>query len=299
MTSLAYAASRDGQQAHAPRAVLGLYLAVHFAQLVPFAAELFGTAGMFDASASPFHGHLPNPLFAWPWLATPLVVGATLASLAFMTGWGTRLAAFALWCVWSSLYVRNPLIANPSMPFIGWLLLAHACDATAPRQLPGLRNALFALLAVGYSYSAYTKLTSPSWLDGRALAYVLDNPLARPGALREALLQWPGVLRALSYATLALELLAAPLWLWRCARPALWLTLVLMHLGILVLVDFADLSLGMLVAHAYAFDPAWLARRRQDSALMPGGPARRPNHPRRAEDPHRRADGVARSCRTC
>jgi hypothetical protein len=34
-----------------------------------------------------------------------------------------------------------------------------------------------------------------------------------------------------------------------------------MHVGILLLVDFADLTLGMLIVHMYAFDPRWLPTR--------------------------------------
>ena len=40
-------------------------------------------------------------------------------------------------------------------------------------------------MAVGYTFSGVTKLPSPSWRDGTALARILDNPLARPGPLRD------------------------------------------------------------------------------------------------------------------
>ena len=46
-------------------------------------------------------------------------------------------------------------------------------------------------MAAGYSYGGFTKLTSPSWLDGSALSHVLSNPLARPTLLREWLLAQP------------------------------------------------------------------------------------------------------------
>ncbi|MGH7213559.1 MAG: hypothetical protein ACREIT_02165 [Tepidisphaeraceae bacterium] len=34
-----------------------------------------------------------------------------------------------------------------------------------------------------------------------------------------------------------------------------------MHLGLMVLIDFADLSLGMVMLHAFTFNPAWVKRR--------------------------------------
>ncbi len=34
-----------------------------------------------------------------------------------------------------------------------------------------------------------------------------------------------------------------------------------MHLGILSVVSFADLTAGMLMAHAFVFDPGWVGER--------------------------------------
>jgi len=118
------------------------------------------------------------------------------------------------------------------------------------------------LMAIGYSYSGYTKLASPSWLDGSALARVLENPLARPTALRDLLLALPPViLRVLTWAGLLLELSFEPLALVRKARPWIWTAMVGMHIGLLSIVSFADLTAGMLLLHLFTFDPAWLPAR--------------------------------------
>ena len=122
--------------------------------------------------------------------------------------------------------------------------------------------AAWALMAIGYSYSGYTKLVSPSWLDGSALSHVLQNPIARPTALRELLLALPPVLlRILTWAGLLLELSFALLALARKARPWIWTAMVGMHIGLLSIVSFADLTAGMLLLHLFTFDPAWLAPR--------------------------------------
>jgi len=122
--------------------------------------------------------------------------------------------------------------------------------------------AAWALMAIGYSYSGYTKLLSPSWLDGSALSYVLQNPLARPTAFRNLLLVLPPVvLRILTWAGLLLELSFAPLALARKARPWIWTAMVGMHVGLLSMVSFADLTAGMLLLHLFTFDPAWLPPR--------------------------------------
>ena len=71
---------------------------------------------------------------------------------------------------------------------VGWLLLAHAAMPADRPMPPAMHAAAWIVMAVGYSYSGCTKLGSQSWLDGTALRHVLENPLARPGALRDALL---------------------------------------------------------------------------------------------------------------
>jgi predicted DCC family thiol-disulfide oxidoreductase YuxK len=271
-----------GAQYSVFRAAFGLYLVVHLAQLLPFGAELFSDRGMLpDAEASPLYPLLPNLLFVAdspPVVLALLAVGIALA-VCFAVGFADRAAAVGLWYVWASLFTRNPLIANPSLPFVGWLLLAHACIPERPygsfdargRPDPAGRfrmpRAIFAaawiVMAIGYSYSGYTKLLSPSWRDGTAIARVLENPLARALPLRSLLLTLPGAVgRPATWGALALELAFAPLALFARARPWLWLAMVGMHLTLVVLIDFADLSVGMLMLHLFTFDPGWVRARR-------------------------------------
>lgn len=249
------------------RIALGLTLLVHFAQLLPYAGELFGREGMLpDASASPIAHAFPNVL-AWldaPGFVWAFVLTGALLCLPLVLGWKDRWAAVGVWFVWACLFGRNPLIANPSLPYVGLLLLVHACVAPRPDdrawRLPrAFHRAVWIVMAVGYTYSGLTKLAAPSWIDGGAVAHVLSNPLARPTALRTWLLSLPGwTLALVTWATLALEVLYAPLALSRAARPWIWAAMLGMHLSLLVLIDFADLTLGMILLHAFTFEPAWL-----------------------------------------
>src|SRR5215468_6604128 len=43
-----------------------------------------------------------------------------------------RTAALLLWYLSACLFGRNPLISNPALPFIGWLLLLHTLLPKAP-----------------------------------------------------------------------------------------------------------------------------------------------------------------------
>lgn len=268
-----------GGQYSVYRAVFGLYLLQHFALLLPWAGELASNQGVLpDKSASPILHLFPNvlALIDSPAAVVLLVAAGAALSVAFLAGWKDRWAALGLWYVWACLFGRNPLIANPSLPFVGWLLLAHACLPRAPfgsaeargrldpgggwRLDSGIFLAAWIVMALGYSYSGWTKLISPSWLDGSAIARVLENPLARPGFAAELLRALPEpLLRLSAWSVLGLELFFAPLALSKRLRPWLWGVMLAMHLGLIVLIDFADLSLGMVVLHLFTFDPSWLA----------------------------------------
>lgn len=264
------------------RSLLGLYLCIHFAHLLPWSAELFSNEGVLpDASLSPIFAVFPN-LYAIsdsPWFVHASLTIASLAGLAFAVGWRDRLAAIAMWAVLAGLYGRNPLIANPSLPYVGFMLIAHLFVPPAPfgsvaargrADLDGdwvLRPAVFfaawIVLALSYSYSGYTKLLSPSWVAGDNIRFVLQNPLARDWILREFMLWLPPILISLlTWFVLVIELLFAPIALWWRARPWLWLGMLLVQFGFLFLLNFADLTVGMLLFHMFTFNPAWLRAQR-------------------------------------
>jgi hypothetical protein len=266
------------------RAVFGVWLAVHFAALVPWASELFSSAGALgDPWASPLARLFPNVL-VWivdPAFATSFVLVAGGASLLFAFGIRDRFLAVFLWYVWACLLGRNPLIANPGIPYVGWLLLMHAVlprDGEDRAYVPGsFHTAAWIVMTVGYTYGGLTKLASPSWLDGSALRRVLECPLARDTALRVWLVSLPEpLLRVLTWATLTLEVVAAPLALSKRARPWLWGAFVALHLGILATVDFADLTLGMLMIHAVTFDPRWWSAGRESRVALSASAAASP-----------------------
>jgi predicted DCC family thiol-disulfide oxidoreductase YuxK len=258
------------------RVILGLYLLQHFLGLLPWGREMFSSAGVLPSgSFSPLIHLFPNVFGLWD---SPLFVdfclgAAAVLSLCFMIGKFDRIGAVLIWYLWACFYGRNPLIGNPSLPFIGWLLLAHALipssggSLSAPSRekvgtwrLPSdLYLAAWILMSLAYTYSGYTKLVSPSWVDGSALSRVLVNPLARDTILRTFLLGLPvWFLKTATWSALALELSFAPLALFRRFRPLIWLTMVGLHLGLMVLVNFSDLTAGMLILHFFTFDPAWV-----------------------------------------
>ena len=259
------------------RIAFGAYLAVHFLMLVPYGPELFGRSGIFpDPATNPTAGILPNPLAWWgsPAFVRAFLVGLAAMALLFAAGRGRRWAALLLWFGWACLFNRNNLIANPSIPYVGLLLLLTLLVPPGEAFVVGRRPdprwrfpapaywVAWVVMAVGYTYSGVVKLASPSWVDGSALSHVLSNPLARPGFLRELALSLPaGLLAAATWGALALEIAAVPMSLGRKSRGLIWAALVSLQLGILSVVAFADLTVGMLMVHLFTFDAGWLPRR--------------------------------------
>jgi predicted DCC family thiol-disulfide oxidoreductase YuxK len=260
------------------RVLLGSYLVVHFLHLTPWAAELFSGAGMLpEAGLSPLTvvpGLLSNA--DAPWFAIMLTMTGACAGLLIAAGRCDRVAALVAWAVLASLFIRNPLIANPALPYLGWLLIAHCFVPPARLGSLGARGAdgwqawslprslflsAWIVLALSYSYSGYTKLLSDSWVAGDTIRLVLQNPLARDHALRDLALWLPEeALRGLTWFVLYVELLLAPLALSARMRPVLWSAMFAVQLGFLTFLNFADLTAPMLLFHMLTFDPAWIDR---------------------------------------
>jgi hypothetical protein len=258
------------------RILLGLYVLWYVGGLLPYAAEHFSNAGMLpDPRLNETYGFFPNPLAVWD---SPEAITACLGVLAVLAllltcGVARRPVAVVLWFGWACLYNRNNLTLNPSLHYVGWLLLACAVIPpgepfalwSKPRPdwfLPKpLIIGAWLLLAAGYSISGYVKLPSPSWLDGSTVWRVLQGPLAQPGPWRDLVLGLPlPLLQALTWGTLALELFFAPLCVFHRTRRWVWWAAVVWHLGIILLTRLVYISLGMLLMHAFTFDLRWMRR---------------------------------------
>lgn len=256
------------------RILLGAYLAFHFAQLIPYAEELFGKDMPYDHRLSPVYGVLPNVLDYVN--ATHFLRFLTFAACLLMLETYPRVCAFVLWYGWAALFNRNILISNPGLAYIGWSLLALVLvEQDKTRTLFATDNFILKyaqrdkfpkrvfwsgwfLLAAGYTASGLHKLvTSPSWVNGTALQYVLESCLARDNLLRDAMLQFPTFLRWSTWFSLFLEISFLPLGVFYYTRLGYWFAFICFHLGILMLINFADLTIGVLMMHLFIFDWNW------------------------------------------
>ncbi len=272
------------------RALLGLSLFAYFLQLLPWGMELFSNQGAL-AGFEQGHGtaFFPNLLALWnsPAAVMALLVLGALQSLLLAIGFKDRVAAIGLWYLWACLLDRNPFILNPQLPYIGWLLLAHACMPRAPYgswearsrpsqgkawEFPGpIQEVAWWVVGLSYSYSGFYKLLTPAWKDGSAMFWILQHPLSRENLFCRGLLEMPApCLMGLTWTVAWLEFLYWPLSLIRRARPWLWTATILLHLALMFLMDFFWISWGMIMVQLFLFDPAWvepgLKKRREGEA---------------------------------
>src|SRR5580700_5575234 len=159
------------------RAIFGAYLFFHFLGLLPWSRELFSSQGVLPAAAdSPLVHVFPNILAVLdaPPFAVFLVALAAALSIVFAIGFYDRVAAVLLWYLGACFLGRNPLIANPAMPYVGVLLLAHALLPDNPfgslsarlqkaatddwRMSPSIYMAVWILMSLGYTYSGLMKI---------------------------------------------------------------------------------------------------------------------------------------------
>ncbi len=268
-----------GRQFASFRIALGAYLAVYFARLIPWGDELFSRDGIMSrVTAGSANRFFPNVL---AWLDSPRMITAFLAllvvgSVLFALGVLRRPIAVVLWYGWACLFDRNVLIENPATPYVGLLLLLTVTiPATEPwrfKQKDFFNDEFFVpriawtcawlLLALGYTLSGLAKIHSPSWVDGSALAHLMNTPVARPGMLRDLVLSLPPSAAAgLAWSAVGLEILFLPLVVWRVTRPLAWAAMIALQVCMMLVMRSADLTIAMLLVHLFTYDPRWYKRK--------------------------------------
>lgn len=229
------------------------------------------------------HGIFPNLLGR---LDSPIQVQLflgllTLLSIALTLGVLRPVVSVVLWYGWVCLFNRNNLILNPGLPYVGWILLLLAVIPRgepialfSPKkegwQMPKLLYwGAWALMLVGYTISGFDKLGAPSWRNGEAISILVDNPLARDWFVRsifDAAPMW--MTKTMTWSVLGIEIISAFMIFHRWTRKIIWFALLGMHLGILLIVDFADLTLGMLMIHFLVFDASWLKPKGSGKSIL-------------------------------
>lgn len=265
------------------RMIFGLYLLVHFLMLLPSASEIWSNSGFIsDVKHNLTYGVFPNILYVFdtPLAITLFVSVMALLSFFVMIGFYRRTASLLLWYGWACLFHQNNLILNPGLPMVGWLLLALAIipkgegwgveKAEDNWHMPTILYwGAWLIAGVAYTISGLDKAMAPSWQDGSAITHLLNNPLARDYFIRDFLLSTPELFRQiLTWVTLSLEILFGLLVIFSKTRMLAWFMIMAMHLGILMVVDFPDLTLGVMMLHLFAFDGSWFEVEKKERIVI-------------------------------
>ncbi|AYV81227.1 MAG: desaturase [Harvfovirus sp.] len=206
----------------------------------------------------PTFGKLPIILFDYddPLDVQLLIMSCIVASLLLMFNRYRQVAAVWLLYGWVCLFNRNPFISNPSLAYVGWILLTYIVIPKSEDKFPNiLYHGLWTITALSYTVSGLHKLQCPSWKDGSALNHVLTSLLVRNNFIVSTLLSLPSIfLQMMTWTSLFAEISFLFLGLFKKLRKFYWLFFLFFHLGILATVNFSDLTFGMLVSHSYLFD---------------------------------------------
>ncbi len=257
------------------RMYAGLYLVVTFGMALYSAEALWSVDGLVgEASNNMTYGVFPNVLnvFDSPLeIQVFLVVYVLLAGL-FMLGIQRNVVALMLWYGLACLLNRNNLILNPSLLYLGWILLACSLipagepwsfgkskRLSSGWEMPGLLLAgCWLLFALGYSLSGVDKLQSESWVTGTAIAKIMGSPLGKPWntGLLDTLPAF--FFTALNYIVILFEVLCLPLAFFERTRKYAWLLVTIVQLGILIFLQVETIFFGMMALHLFLFDVRWL-----------------------------------------
>lgn len=210
-----------------------------------------------------------------------LFLVAAVFGLMLLVGYRTRLAAIVSWALLISLQSRNPVVLQGGdvllrmlafwamfVPLNAYFSVDRALDnsgAPYPQRVCTVGTlALMAQVAMLYWFSALLKRSPEWWVEGSAVYYALSLEQFSSSVGR-FLLQFPQLLRSLTYLTLGIELLApvllfSPFWSGP-ARAAAVLLLALLQLGLAVAMHLGHFPLVALVA-LIPLLPAWLWARR-------------------------------------
>ena len=258
---------------------MGAYLTFHFCSLISYAEELFGNQMPFDPTLSPTYHIFPNILSHVN--ARPFIIFLSFVSLLFTFGIGHCLCPLILWYGWAALLNRNVLIHNPGIPYIGWILFACAILSITTSNSSYQKNnnyfkrmfssdmeknisqniliMAWILMGLGYTISGLHKLQCPSWIDGTALIHILNGPIARDNFIRDFMISLPPIfLKISAWGSLGLEILFLPLGMFYHTRFPFWIAYMVFHIGVLLMINFTDLTLGVMMIHFFTFDERWL-----------------------------------------
>ena len=267
-----------GGQYNLVRGFFGLCMVFYLLDVARLGAMLYSNQGFLpDGRARAIGGLVPNVLMLndGPGFVTGLCLLGAVFALLLCVGVYDRIAAGAIWYIIACLHLRNPLASGEGAALLGWLLLAHiliksrrhTTSTSGPwRMPPAVYAATWCLLAVAYASSGVMKLTSAAWMSGMDLgmvAYSGRGHLSAAAELAASLPRW--VFSTTALVMMCVELAFAAMVLVRPLRPIAWAWTLIVHQTLIGAAFLSEVNLGILMLHAFCFDPSWITPRAIDT----------------------------------
>lgn len=250
---------------------MGLYLLFTLLTSFPSSTEIWSNQGIVPQSKTNLtYGIFPNLLdnYNSPTQIKIFIVTLCFLSLFFTLGYARRFTSFLLWYGWACLLNRNNLTLNPSIAYIGWLLLAcciipqgepfSISKKKTDWEMPELILAgAWVLFTLGYFFSGIDKLNSISWREGMALKKIMACPLGQSwnDVITRILPDW--LIYFLNWLTISAEILCMPLALFKKTKKWAWLLATLIQLGILLSLNIYPIFFGMFTIHLFVYNKEW------------------------------------------
>lgn len=258
------------------RIILGLYLTQYFIRLIPHGTLLFSEQGMI----SDITLNYTYPFTFWfiehfthPLSVTTLLIALTILAILFTLGIHRKIVAALLWCGWVILFNLNNLTNDPSLAFIGLLLLVFAATSNGEpmlwnhRFLPADKNwemsaiiywGMWFVLCASFTISGLEKFASEMWRSGDALLTFYTGPIALSNQFVTWIITWPaGLHQALTWITLYSQVFAFAFLFFKRTRILFLITTIFLFAASLPVLDLMEVLVGMLIFYFFLFDINW------------------------------------------
>ena len=260
------------------RFIFGLYLAIHYGRILPYARELFSNEGLIlDGKASRFVIYFLNPLAILdsPFFIKVFLILGILASLLFAIGFRAQKNAIFLWLLGAWLFGRNPFTFMASSTTVGWLLIVQAFLPRFPygaletygqndpgsswRMPQSIYLASWMVLLIVITYQGVSKFLNPLWLSGEAPILILNSVYVQPYFNINQILPSAFFLyKVVAWFYMGFCALIIPLCLFRKLRPWVWLCLLFFELSSWYFLHSTEWNMGFIFLLFFTLDPGWI-----------------------------------------
>lgn len=173
--------------------------------------------------------------------------------VSLIMGYRIRLACILILVSGVYFTVLNDMIYSPDIPYIHFLLLTIFLSSSKSEFFKDVFLPYAVVVYLSYSFSGFYKLITPDWLDGTFLSnFIANNHLVYPWI--DSVKVNSTLLFLMTSVTLYSEVLAFLAIINRPLRSMIWITLLTVHIGVLLLADIPEVSIGMLTVHFFLLD---------------------------------------------